>query len=171
MMYSCSAMGVRGEIVELGRSLMSTVWHGVSFPNMVPRTGRIRCLPEPHAASRWNPAACRWPNGKVLPRLPCAITPQGTSPPCAPSNHSHNCSDTQNEFLSGCGQLQEHMIVNRTPDRRSWLSQGALRKLGRRLSKSPGALQSALTPARQALVVGLIERPLFDNEKFFALYR
>jgi hypothetical protein len=47
MMYSCHAMGVRGEIVELGRSLMGAVWHGVSFRMMVPRTGRISCLPEP----------------------------------------------------------------------------------------------------------------------------
>jgi hypothetical protein len=83
----------------------------------------------------------------------------------------HDCSETQDESLSGCGQLQEHTVVNRTPHRRSWLSKGALRKLGRHLSKSPGALQPALTPARQALVVGLIERRLFNNEEFFALYR
>jgi hypothetical protein len=31
MMHSCRAMSVCGEIVELGRSLVRVVWHGVPF--------------------------------------------------------------------------------------------------------------------------------------------
>jgi len=82
MMYSCHAMGVRGEIVELGRFLMGTVWHGVSFRVMVPRTVRIRCPARtPTRPFQWNPAAeggFQVANCKGALGRPCAVTPQGT---------------------------------------------------------------------------------------------
>src|SRR6202790_3460475 len=59
-------------------------------------------------AFQWNVAAraaSKRSNCKGPPGLPCAVTPQGTWPPCFPSNLRADHNDAQDERLSSSEQL------------------------------------------------------------------
>jgi hypothetical protein len=106
MMYSCRAMSVCGEIVELGGSLMGIVWHSVSFRTRSIQVDRPASF---GTALEWNPAAKgSFQAAKLQRSARTTVCSHSTRDVAAMRSieSQHDYSDTQGEFLSGCGQLQ-----------------------------------------------------------------
>jgi hypothetical protein len=120
MMYSCHAMGVRGEIVELGRFLMGTVWHGVSFRLLVPRTVRIRCPARtptrPFNGTRLPKAASRRPTAKVRPDDLVQSRHKGRGRRALHPNHSTTLATLRTKFCPVADSCKQRILANRTPD-------------------------------------------------------
>jgi hypothetical protein len=106
MMYSCRAMSVRGEIVEFGGSLMGVVRHGVSF--------RTIDNPADHPESlgttfqRNLAANGSFQAAKLQRSARTTVCSHSTRDMAAMRSikSQHHYSDTQDEFLSGCGQCK-----------------------------------------------------------------
>jgi hypothetical protein len=120
MMYSCHAMGVRGEIVELGRFLMGTVWHGVSFRLLVPRTVRIRCPARtptrPFNGTRLPAAASRRPTAKARPDDCVQSLHKGRGRRALHPNHSTTLATLRTNFCPVADSCKQCILANRTPD-------------------------------------------------------
>jgi hypothetical protein len=168
-MHSSRPMSVRTEIVELGGSFDGSrlAWRFLSDYRPSQRTTR-RVLARRHCNGTRRPrAASKRPNCKGPPGLPCAVTPQGTWPPCAPSKGIVAIRRTSLcPVVDSCKGIIQHRSA---PDVLGFRT--CTKKTRPRLSKLRGALQSALTPTQQFLECCLIERSSLNNEKFFALYR
>ena len=87
---------------------MMTMVPTIPYPNIL-----VSCLCR--EVFQWNPAAraaSKRSNCKGPPGLPCAVTPQGTWPPCSINSECHH-DYTRGKSLSCCEQLRSNDAVGR----------------------------------------------------------
>jgi hypothetical protein len=98
MMHCCRAVSVRGEIVELGGSLMRVVWHGVSFRLL--NSSRILARIQRNMAAKDSFQAA-----KLQRSARTTVCSHSRRDRAAMRSIERHSSDTRKELLSGCGQL------------------------------------------------------------------